>query len=58
MSTTTLIVIAVIVFAFIAAMVSDEIIRRKRRFKPQTPPGDVSDRSRFDAIKRDWENKH
>jgi hypothetical protein len=53
MSIPTLIVIGVIVFAFVITF----LVEARKRPKPQPPPHDVSDKSRFEALKRDWQKK-
>lgn len=35
----------------------ERVTRRPKRPKPQQPPHDIGDRERFNAIKRDWEQK-
>ena len=54
MSIPTLIVIGVIVFAFVVTF----LVEARKRPKPQSPPHDISDKSRFEALKKDWEDRN
>ena len=53
MSTPTLIIIAVIILVFTIAV----IVESRKRPRAQRPPHDISDRDRFNAIRKDWEGK-
>lgn len=54
MSTPTLAIIAVIILVFTIAVIVES---RPKRPRAQRPPHDISDRSRFNAIRKDWEGK-
>ncbi len=55
MSTPTLVIILAILVVLILAIIIED--RRIRGIKPQAPPSDTSDRSKFWTAKKDWENR-